>query len=371
MKENRFFGAETPRVLTAMAALLLSFGLVLAGCPMGSGGGNGGGPAVTTLAGSGDTGEDTGGYADGPGAEAKFKEPTGVAADSAGNVYVADWSNNRIRKISPDGVVTTFAGSGDRAYSDGTGEAAKFAGPNGVALDSAGNIYVADRFNHRIRKISPAGVVTTIAGSTEGYADGPVAEAKFNQPTGVTVDSAGNVYVADTGNHRIRKISSAGAVTTIAGSGTAGFADNATGTSAQFNRPFGVAVDSTGNVYVADYDNHRIRKISPAGAVSTLAGNGEQGFADGTGAAAKFSVPFGVAVDSAGNVYVADTGNNRIRKISPVGVVSTLAGSGEYGYADGSLSAAKFATPRGVAVESAGNIYVADFRNNRIRKITR
>ena len=260
------------------------------------------------------------------------------------------------------GVVTTLAGSTE-GFAEGTGAAAKFREPSGIAVDSAGNVYVADSVNNRIRKITPAGVVTTLAGGTAGFAEGTGAAAQFNFPSGIAVDSAGNVYVADSNNNRIRKITPAGAVTTLAGS-TAGFAEG-TGAAAQFNNLRGVAVDSAGNVYVADL--HRIRKITPAGAVTTLAGS-TSGFADGTGAAAKFTDPPGVAVDSVGNVYVAD-GSRRIRKITPAGEVTTLAGSTS-GSADGTGAAAQFKNPNSVAVDSAGNVYVADNSNHRIRKIT-
>jgi prepilin-type N-terminal cleavage/methylation domain-containing protein len=210
--------------------------------------------------------------------------------------------------------VSTFAGSGTLGYLDGTGTAAQFYGPTGVALDSTGNVYVADISNQRIRKISPSGVVTTLAGSvTNGFADGTGAAAKFNFPESIAVDSTGNVYVADRGNHRIRKITPSGVVTTLAGS-TQGFADGS-GAAAQFSILYGIAVDSTGNVYVGDYGNNRIRKISPSGVVTTIAGTGVAGYLDGTGAAAQFNSPAGVAVDSAGNVYVADGSNHRIRKI--------------------------------------------------------
>ncbi|MBI4884482.1 MAG: hypothetical protein HY826_10570 [Actinobacteria bacterium] len=311
---------------------------------------------VTTLAGS------TSGSAEG--ALAQFAFPAGVAVDAAGNVYVADFSNNLIRKITAAGVVTTLAGS-TSGSADGTGAAAQFFTPRGVAVDTAGNVYVADTNNHRIRKITAAGVVTTLAGSTSGPADGTGAAAQFSSPRGVAVDTAGNVYVADTGNHRIRKVTAAGVVTTLAGS-TAGFADG-TGAAAQFSVPSGVAVDTAGNVYVADTSNHRIRKVTAAGVVTTLAGS-TSGSADGTGAAAQFSFPFGVAVDTAGNVYVADSINNLIRKVTAAGVVTTLAGS-TFGYLDGIGAAAQFSTPTGVAVDAAGNIYVADSDNNRIRKI--
>jgi prepilin-type N-terminal cleavage/methylation domain-containing protein len=319
------------------------------------------GVAVSTLAGLG-----TAGYSDGTGAAAQFNTPTGVAVDSSGTMYVADYANNRIRKMTPAGVVSTLAGSGTTGSSDGTGAAAQFSYPRGVAVDSSGTMYVADYANHRIRKITPAGVVSTLAGSTASFADGTGAAAQFNYPRGVAVDSSGTAYVADTYNHRIRKITPAGVVSTLAGS-TASFADG-TGAAAQFNYPFGVAVDTSGTVYVADNYNHRIRKITPAGVVSTLAGS-TAGFADGTGSAAQFNYPTGVAVDTSGTVYVADASNNRIRKISPSGVVSTLAGS-TAGFADGTGAAAQFSLPYGVAVDSSGTLYIADAYNHRIRKIT-
>jgi sugar lactone lactonase YvrE/type II secretory pathway pseudopilin PulG len=319
---------------------------------------------VSTLAGSG-----TAGFTDGTGAAAQFNYPFGVAVDTSGTVYVADTYNHLIRKISPAGVVSTLAGSGTAGFGDGTGAAAQFYYPAGVAVDSSGTVYVTDNGNHSIRKISPAGVVSTLAGSgTAGFGDGTGAAAQFDNPYGVAVDSSGTVYVADAFNHRIRKITPAGVVSTLAGS-TRGFSDG-TGAAAQFSVPIGVAVDSSGTVYVADAANHSIRKISPAGVVSTLAGSGTPGFADGTGAAAQFQGPSGVAVNASGTVYVADTYNNLIRKISPAGVVSTLAGSGTAGFADGTGTAAQFNNPGSVAVDASGTVYVADFFNNRIRKIT-
>ena len=289
---------------------------------------------VTTLAGG-----STSGYVDATGSSAKFWNLSGVAVDSSGNVYVGDSSNNVIRKITPLGVVTTFA----------TG----FNFPYHVAVDSSGNVYVADSANHLIRKITPLGVVSTLAGSTSGYADGTGSSAKFSSPDGVAVDSSGNVYVGDTGNNVIRKITPLGAVTTFA-----------TG----FNHPNGVAVDSSGNVYVADTSNYLIRKITPLGVVSTLAGS-TRGYVDATGSSAKFYTPYAVAVDSSGNVYVGDTGIDVIRKITPLGVVSTLAGSTS-GYADGTGSSAKFYTPIGITIDSSGNLYVADRNNATVRKIT-
>jgi len=322
-------------------------------------------PTVTTLAGSFFAGS-----TNGIGTAAKFDNPMGVAVDSLLNVYVADKNNNLIRKISPSGDVTTLAGSGAPGSANGTGTEASFSMVTGVAVDSSLNVYVVDTINNLIRKISPEGVVTTLAGSgAQGSANGTGTEASFNWPYGVAVDSSLNVYVADRSNHIIRKISPAGVVTTLAGSGTPGSA-NGTGTEASFNYPSGVAVDSSGNVYVADSYYELIRKISPAGVVTTLAGSGTAGSANGTGTEASFLIPSGVAVDSSGNVYVADTGNQLIRKISPAGVVTTLAGSGTQGSANGTGTEASFNYPNGVAVDSSGKmVCIADTNNNRIRKI--
>jgi len=313
------------------------------------------------------------GNLDGTGAAARFHDPAGLAVDSAGNVYVADTANHTIRKITAAGVVTTLAGTvGVSGSVDGTGAAARFNNPWNVAVDSAGTVYVGDWLNHTIRKITTAGVVTTLAGTAgmSGSADGTGAAARFNQPQGVAADSAGNVYVADTTNHTIRKITGAGVVTTLAGiAGMSGSADG-TGAAARFSFPYDVAVDVAGDVYVADTFNATIRKITATGVVTTLAGiAGMTGSADGTGAAARFNGPGGVAVDSANNVYVSDW--YTIRKVTAAGVVTTLAGiAGMTGSADGTGAAARFNGPGGVAVDSASNIYVPDFLSNTIRKVT-
>ena len=303
---------------------------------------------VTTLAGNGSFV-----FADGVGFMAGFDSPRGVAVDSVGNIYVADTLHNSIRKITFTGVVITLASG--------------FNFPTGIAVDQVGNVYVADSFNHRIRKITPAGVVSILAGNgAAGGANGNGVAAQFSSPHGVAVDNAGNVYVGDYGNHRIRKIAPNGDVTTLAGSGP-GFADGPGGT-ALFLSPRGVAADNDGNVYVADGGNHMIRKIAPNGDVTTLAGNLTSGSADGTGGAAGFNAPFGVSVDADGNVYVADYGNHRIRKVTAAGVVTTIAGSVN-GFADGVGAAAEFNLPQDLAVDSSGTIYVADTNNNRIRQI--
>ncbi len=326
---------------------------------------------VTTLAGL--AGSD--GSTDGTSSAARFTNPNGVAVDGNGNVYVADTANYTIRKITPTGVVTTLAGlAGDAGSADGTGSTARFTNPTGIAVDSGGNVYVADSGNDTIRKITPAGLVTTLAGTAQisGSADGTGSAARFLFPNGIAADSSGNVYVADTGNCTIRKITPAGDVSTLAGTaGSVGSADG-TGGGASFSYPYGVAVDAGGNVYVADTDNHTIRKITPAGVVTTFAGTaGSSGSADGTGSAARFFFPNGIAADSSGNVYVADTQNHTIRSITSASVVTTLAGVvGGKGTADGAGGAARFNMPYGVAVDSAGNIYVADTDNHTIRKIT-
>jgi hypothetical protein len=338
---------------------------------------------VSTFAGT--AGEN--GSTDGTGAAARFQLPSGIATDSTGNVYVADVDNSTIRKITPAAVVTTLAGTATVIGSaDGTGAQASFDNPSGVTTDSAGNVYVADAFNNIIRAITPGGVVTTLAGEagTGGSTDGAGAAARFSFPSGVATDSVGNVYVADSGiwtgglgevnygNHVIRKITPSGVVTTLAGTaGMSGSADG-TGAAARFNTPLGVATDSSGNVYVADTYNSTIRKITSAGVVTTLAGTaGMTGSNDGTGAAARFNYPTGVTVDVTGNVYVADTRNDIIRQITPAGAVTTLAGmAGMNGSSDGTGAAARFDSPSGVAVDSAGNLYVADTNNSTIRKIT-
>ena len=319
---------------------------------------------VTTLAGSGARG-----FTDGTGTAASFKEPAGVTVDSSGNLYVADCNNQRIRKITPAGVVTTLAGNNVEGSIDGTGTAASFDEPVGIAVDSSGTLYVTDTITQNVRKITSAGVVTTLAGSGAiGSADGTRTAASFYQPNGVAIDSSGNVYVADSNNHKIRKITSTGVVTKFAGSGAIGSADG-TGTAASFYGPVGITIDSSGNVYVADMGNNKIRKITPAGVVTTLAGSGSQGAVDGKGVAASFKTPLGIAVDSGGNLYVADSGNNKIRKITPAGVVTTLAGSGLKSSVDGTATSASFSNPGGVAVDSSGNVYVSDQDTHKIRKI--
>ncbi|MDB5152728.1 MAG: hypothetical protein JWR54_1479 [Mucilaginibacter sp.] len=276
------------------------------------------------------------------------------------------------KAIQTSGVVSTLAGSGQSGSVNGSGTAAAFNYPNGIALDATGNVYVADQGNNQIRKITPAGTVTTLSGSLAPGSSNTSAigvTASFNGPTGVAVDAAGNVYVADFGNNLIRKIAPTGAVTTFAGNSKAG-ANNATGTAATFNGPAGLAIDAAGNIYVADFNNNLIRKITSLGVATTFAGSGAAGSANGSGIAASFNGPRGVAVDASGNLYVADANNNQIRKITANGDVTTLAGNGAKGNASGASTAASFYYPSGVAVDVNGNVYVADALNNLVRKVS-
>src|SRR5262245_61317063 len=267
---------------------------------------------------------------------------------------------------------TNFAGQpGSPGNTNGTGSAARFSHPYGVALDKGGNIYVADHDNQAIRKISPAGVVTTVAGGGLGSDDGTGSAAQFYYPFGVAMDNATNLYIADSYNHTIRKMTPAAVVSTMAGAATQPGTNDGIGGAARFNYPLGVAVDSANNVYVADQGNHTIRKITSGGAVSTLAGSpGVSGSADGVGSFAQFNSPYGVAVDNSGNVYVADTWNNTIRKVIPGGFVSTIAGSAsQSGTNDGFAGSALFFLPSNIALDSAGNLYVTDTWNFTVRKV--
>jgi len=273
----------------------------------------------------------TPGYIDGQGAAARFSGPSGIATDSSGNVFVVDSNNQLIRKITSAGLVSTLAGIvGNTGSANGTGTAASFNFNSfaSIATDSAGNVYVTDTNNNSIRKITAAGIVTTLAGSgAAGQNNGTGTSANFNMPTGIATDSAGNIYVADTYNHQIRKISSVGVVTTLAGSGSSGSTDGPANL-ASFNMPTSLTVDSAGNIYVADTYNDTIRKITATGTVSTLAGTaGMIGSNNATGVAATFNYPYGIVADSLGNIYVADKGSNSVRKITSGGIVTTVVGS--------------------------------------------
>jgi sugar lactone lactonase YvrE len=310
---------------------------------------------------------------DGKGTAATFHSPYGVAADSAGNVYVADSWNSRIRKISPNGTVTTYAGAAGFAIpstKDGPAKRATFRQPEGIAVDRKGNVYVADTWDNKIRKISKNRTVTTLAGTgAKGAQDGEGNQATFDHPTGITVDDSGVIYVADRNNNKIRKITPDGYVTTLAGSGEGGAA-NGQGEEATFSSPEGVTVDHNRNVFVADTDNYLIRKISYSGVVTTVSGSGHWASIDGYGTEASYSGPSGITIDRSGNLYITDSKTDKIRKITPNGLVTTFAGSGNRGSNDGISSSASFSYPYGITVDSQGNLFVADVNNDKIRKIS-
>ncbi|MDB5101116.1 MAG: repeat containing protein [Cyanobacteria bacterium RYN_339] len=283
----------------------------------------------------------------------RLSSPSDLVVDAAGNVYVVEAGSNKVRKITPAGVATTFASG--------------FNAPGGIALAHDG-LFVADTNNHLIRKVGLDGKPTTLAGSAAGFADGVGPAARFDTPYGLAVDAAGILYVADTHNHRIRQVTPDGTVTTLAG-GDAGLADGP-GAEARFRQPWGLALDGKGALYVADAGNHRVCKLdlnNAAHAVTTVAG-GAAGFADGVGANARFTAPEDVGVAPNGALYVADTGNHRIRKIAPDGTVTTVAG-GSAGYVDGSADQARFNFPQGLAVDGDGDLIVADTLDHAIRLV--
>jgi sugar lactone lactonase YvrE len=306
---------------------------------------------VSTFAGTGASG-----FLDANGTSAKFNFPAGLAFDSQDNLFVCDRTNSKIRKITPTGEVTTFAGS-TGGSADGTGTAAQIGLPTGITIDATGDFYIAESGSGKIRKITPAGVVTTIAGTgTSGYAEGPALSSQFEFPTGVVKDSQGNLLIADFTNARVRKITPNGIVSTLAGDGSAAL------------KPWGIITDSQDNVYMTDFANFRIRKITPAGVVSIFTGTGSSGFLDGPIGSAQFGNLYGIIRDKNGDLIVSDSENNRIRRISN-GVVSTIAGEGSAGLVDGEGSVAKFYSPYSLAINSKGEIFVGERNNYTIRKI--
>ena len=334
---------------------------------------------ITTIAGFVDPGDG------GPAVEAQLRYPRNMAVDGAGNLYIANQVNHRIRKVDSTGTITTIAGSGETGFRGDGGPAveAQLDHPVGMAVDGAGNLYIADTGNNRIRKVDSSGTITTIAGSGEtgfdggsfGGDGGPASEGRLAFPAGVATDGAGNLYIADSDNQRIRKVDSTGTITTIAGSGGTGFrGDGGPAVEAQLNYPVGMAVDGAGNLYIADSDNHRIRKVDSSGTITTIAGTGEFGFNGDGGPAveAQLNYPVGMAVDGAGNLYIADARNHRIRKVDSSGTITTIAGTGELGFGGdgGPATDARLAFPTDVAVDGAGNLYIADSQNHRIRILT-
>jgi sugar lactone lactonase YvrE len=339
-------------------------------------GGSSGG-TITTIAGTGVNGFSGDG---GPATSARLYAPRGAAVDGQGNTYIATSQDHRVRRVSSGGTISTFAGTGQAGFSGDGGPAtsARLYAPEGVAVDGQGNVYIADRFNFRVRKVSPGGTITTFAGGGKPgvFGDGgPATSATLRNPSAVALDGKGNVYIADRDNMRVRKVSSGGKITTIAGTGVQGFSgDGGPATSAQLRFPDGVAIDEQGNVYIADSQNHRVRKVSPGGTITTFAGTGACGLPRDNGPATSSTVcfPRSVAVDAQGNVYIADTNNSRVRKVTRGGTISTFAGTGTCGPTVGNggpATQAQLCSPSGVALDGQGNVYIAEEGRGRLRKV--
>jgi|WetSurMetagenome_2_1015567.scaffolds.fasta_scaffold00352_10 hypothetical protein len=304
-----------------------------------------------------------------------LSQPFGMCADAKGNLYIADVGKNCIMLLETDGRISVFAGTGNEGNTDGDKTIATFTAPSGVCLDHSGNIYVAGFGGENIRKITPEGIVTTVAGSgEEGYTDGPSVQARFSSPRGICIDSKGNLFVGDCWNHRIRKIDKTGMVTTFAGGGKRGelvvndWRDGAD-TAARFDAPCGLAIDKDDNIYVADANNSCIRKISPSGYVTTIAGAGRQpGLVNGPAGLSRLNVPTELTVTDKNEIYFSDTYNHCIRKIDKNGLVSTMAGTGQKGFSNGLPRNSLLSSPRGICVYK-GELYFAEWGNHTIRKL--
>ena len=317
---------------------------------------------ATTIAGNG-----TAGYTDGSATTAQFNSPQGIVADAQGNFYISDTYNNVIRKISAGGVVSTFAGSGAIGNANGTGTGAQFYGPQGLAIDASGNVYVADAGNDAIRKITPAGVVSTFAGYAiagtpiSGFEDGQGSIARFNSPHGLTFDGQGNLLVADRGNNNIRRITPGGLVTTLSGTIKAGYVNATAGIAASYNNPTAVAVDAAGDIYVADQGNSAIRKITNAGIVTTVAGGPTQ--------SSDVGYPAGMVIDANGTLFISDE-SGRVMELTSAGALYSLAGNiNTAGFANGTGAVVQFNSPQSITMDTQGNFYVADSNNNIVRKL--
>ena len=332
---------------------------------------------ITTFAGNGIGGHTGDG---GPATAAEVNNPGGLAFDGSGNVFFSGFYDNNIRKVSASGIISTICGTGIAGYSGDGGQAtdAQLSGPTKIYMDATGDLYIADQYNNCIRKVSPAGIISTFAGTgLAGYnGDGISATtAQLNRPTGITKDGAGNFYIADYINHRVRIVSPAGIINTIAGDGVPGFSgDGGSATDASLNEPFGVTLDTSGNVFISDQANNRIREVSSAGIISTIAGNGIGGYAGDGGPAtdAQLNNPSSLAIDNAGNFYISDQENFRIRAIAPSGIITTFCGNGTAGFGGdgGPASSAMLNHSNEIEFDGSWNLFICDNTNNRVRKIS-
>ncbi|MGA2177941.1 MAG: immunoglobulin domain-containing protein, partial [Verrucomicrobiota bacterium] len=331
---------------------------------------------ITTVAGNG-----TYGYSGDGGAatNAELNYPNHVAVDASGNLFIADGYNMRIREVGTNGIISTVAGNGTQGYSGDGGPAinAELSFPLGVAVDAFGNLFIADEGNSVIREVGTNGIISTVAGNrTQGYSGdgGPATNAELSYPVGVAMDASGNLFIADSGNWVIRKVGTNGIITTVAGNGTWGYSgDGGPATNAELRYPFGVAVDASGNLFIAAYGNNRIRMVGTDGIITTVAGNGGQGYSGDGGPAtdAELAGPYDVAVDVSGNLFIGDFGNDRIREVENNGTITTVAGDGTDGYSGdgGAATNAELTWPLGVAVDASGNLFIADEYNQRIREV--
>jgi trimeric autotransporter adhesin len=316
-------------------------------------------------------------FGDGGAASAtSLNYPQCVTFDTSGNLYIADGDNHRVRKVTPSGIISTVAGIGTWGYSGdgGAATAAKLNLPAGIAFDAFGNLYVSDFGDHCVRMVTPSGTISTVAGNgIGGYSGdgGAATAAELDFPQGVAVDTMGNLYIADGGNNRVRKVTPSGIISTIAGDGTAGYAgDGGAATAAELHTPWGITLDAMDNVYVADAGNYCVRKVTQSGAISRVAGGGVA-YGDGVPATAAALNPVGLCFDTSGDLYIANGGFNNIRKVTPAGIISTVAGNGVDGFSgDGSAAiAAELAEPISVSVDLSGNLYITDNNNHRVRKV--
>jgi sugar lactone lactonase YvrE len=328
---------------------------------------------ITTVAGNG-----TNGFSGDNGAatNARLYHPTGLAFDSTGNLFIADQSNNRIRKVDTNGIITTVAGkSGSGSSGDGGAATnASLNSPQTVGFDAAGNLYIAGYTDCRVRKVDASGIITTVAGNGAWAYSGDggwAISASLNHPTGVTFDASGNMYISDCWNNRVRKVDANGIITTVAGKGTQGFSgDGGTATNASLSNPYAVAFDVAGNMYIPDWQNNRIRKVATNGIITTVAGGGSGGDG-GLATNASLNQPQGVAFDAFGNLYIADWANSRVRKVANNGIISTVVGNGSYGYSGdgGAATKASLNEPPCIVFDIAGNMFIADWQNNRVREV--